>query len=341
MTLTVSPQIRLVALVGALAAAGLAVFMFTMGGAPSDSVDAGVVKTIKPLYGGKKVAAHPTKTAAPTKHVAPVKPTKGSAPARPAAKPTPKPALVSANGLPMALVTALEAHPVIVVALYDPQSRVDGISLAEARAGAAAAQVGFVPLDVLAPAQAGPLAKLLGVLPDPAVLVYRRPGDLVGRFDGFADRDTVAQAATNASPNGLARQVATEAATPVVTRENWARAANRLCATTRANAPGIDPTASRAKLLKWAPGALAWQQRLITQLAGIPLPSRESDRLLASRLLSAARRFHATDSAVFVAIKRNDRTETLRLAGLEVGEAQAANDAARAVGASDCAAFGS
>jgi hypothetical protein len=42
--------------------------------------------------------------------------------------------------------------------------------------------------------------KLLGVLPDPAVLVYRRPGDLVARFDGFADRDTVAQAATNVAP---------------------------------------------------------------------------------------------------------------------------------------------
>ena len=48
----------------------------------------------------------------------------------------------------------------------------------------------------------------LGVLPDPAVLVYRRPGKLVARFDGFADRDTVAQAVINAVPSELARQAA-------------------------------------------------------------------------------------------------------------------------------------
>ena len=34
---------------------------------------------------------------------------------------------------------------------------------------------------------------------DPAVLVLRPPGTLVFRIDGFADRDTVAQAATNAA----------------------------------------------------------------------------------------------------------------------------------------------
>jgi len=56
-----------------------------------------------------------------------------------------------------------------------------------------------VPLDVLRQGQAGPLVRQFGVLPDPAVLVYRRPGDLVARFDGFADRDTVAQAAADAA----------------------------------------------------------------------------------------------------------------------------------------------
>ena len=40
----------------------------------------------------------------------------------------------------------------------------------------------------------------LGVLPDPALLVFRRPGDLVFRVNGFADRATVAQAAVNARP---------------------------------------------------------------------------------------------------------------------------------------------
>jgi hypothetical protein len=203
MTLTVSPQIRLVALVGALAAAGLAVFMFTMGG-PASSAEAGSAPTIKPLYNGRKVPVHPKTTKpiahkpAPTVKPVPAKPAKPHpVPTKPVA---PKAPIVSANGLPLVLVTALEHHSVVVVALYDPQSRVDGISLGEAFAGAAAARAGFVPLNVLDPSQAGPLMKLLGVLPDPAVLVYRRPGDLVARFDGFADRDTVAQAVTNVTP---------------------------------------------------------------------------------------------------------------------------------------------
>ena len=43
------------------------------------------------------------------------------------------------------------------------------------------------------------LNRRYGVLQDPAVLVLRPPGDLIVRIDGFADRDTVAQAAANAS----------------------------------------------------------------------------------------------------------------------------------------------
>ena len=34
-----------------------------------------------------------------------------------------------------------------------------------------------------------------GLLPAPGVLIYRRPGVLVERLDGFTDRDVVAQAA--------------------------------------------------------------------------------------------------------------------------------------------------
>jgi hypothetical protein len=328
MSLNVSPQIRLVALVGALAAAGLGAFMFTTRGAPS-SVDSAALPKIKPLYHGRKVAAHPAppkkQTVAPTRHVAPKTPS--------------KPPVVATNGLPIVLVQALARHPVVVVALYDPQARIDGISLAEAQAGAAVAGAGFVPLNVLDTQQAGPLMKLLGVLPDPAVLVYRRPGDLAARFDGFADRDTVAQAVTNATPNGLARQAATERATPVVTRDAWARRASKVCSRTWANAPRIAATAPRAKFLKWAPGALARQQQLIAQLAALSLPTYESDRLLANRFLTAARRFHATDSALFLAIKRNDSAATLQLLNVEVAEIAQANEAARAVGATGCATF--
>jgi hypothetical protein len=55
-----------------------------------------------------------------------------------------------------------------------------------------------VALNVFAEAQSRPLLELLGTLENPSVLVYRRPNTLFARIGGFADRETVAQAAANA-----------------------------------------------------------------------------------------------------------------------------------------------
>ncbi len=129
--------------------------------------------------------------------------------ARSQAKPTVRkqpPALVAANGLPLPLAKALRTHRVVVVSLFDPQSRTDAISFAEARAGARAAHVGFLGVSVLDNAVAGPLTAVLPagqLLPEPGLLIYRRPNVLVQRIDGFADRDAVAQAAV-ASTSGPA-----------------------------------------------------------------------------------------------------------------------------------------
>jgi hypothetical protein len=103
--------------------------------------------------------------------------------------------------LPQPLQWELAHHKVVVVSLYNPRSDVDAISVAEAHAGAADANVGFLLVDVLDNKVAGILTALLpggGLLPDPGVLVYRAPGQIALRIDGFADRDSVAQAATNA-----------------------------------------------------------------------------------------------------------------------------------------------
>ena len=214
MSVTLSPQIRIVALLGCLAALGIAVFTFTAGRSTGSASEASVAP-IKPLHPVRKPAVHP----APAKHAAPTRATKAPAkhvpakhatvPAHAIPKPRPKqlaspaPAakVAPAPGIPAILARALARHPVVVVALFDPEADLDRISLAEASAGAADAEVGFVPLNVLKQAQAEPLTRAFGVLPDPAVLVYRRgrPAQLVARFDGFADRDTVAQAAANAA----------------------------------------------------------------------------------------------------------------------------------------------
>ncbi len=119
------------------------------------------------------------------------------APVRPLAE-EPKGDPVDANGLPLVLSRALAKNPVTVVALYDPSADLDGMALAEARAGAAEVKAGFLAINVFNEPQVRPLAQLLGVLNSPSVLVYKRPNTLFLRIDGFSDRQTVAQAAANA-----------------------------------------------------------------------------------------------------------------------------------------------
>ena len=147
------------------------------------------------------------------KHTTAAKPTKATV-AKPATKPKPKPVQATpakapekpsaviaalAAGLPAPIANALGKNAIVVVSVYNPYSEVDGIAFAEARAGAQMAKVGFLPLSVLSQAQVGKLTEQLGLLPDPGLLVYARPGTLVARISGFADKETVAQAAQNAA----------------------------------------------------------------------------------------------------------------------------------------------
>jgi hypothetical protein len=120
--------------------------------------------------------------------------------AAPVVKPLEKPKgdPVDANGLPLVLGRALAKHRVTIVALYDPAAALDVMALAEARAGAAAVDAGFLALNIRNEPQVRPLAQLLGVLRSPSILVYERPNTLFIRLDGFTDRETIAQAAVNA-----------------------------------------------------------------------------------------------------------------------------------------------
>ena len=136
---------------------------------------------------------------ATAKAQAPVaKPKPAPAPARPAKPVTPAEPAVSEDGLPRVLSAALADNRVVVVGLHDPDSALDQMSLAEARAGARAAGAGFVAINVFAEAQSRPLVELLGALENPGILVYTRPDVLSTRLSGFADSETVAQAAANA-----------------------------------------------------------------------------------------------------------------------------------------------
>jgi len=197
-TFTLSPPVRYAALLGLLAAVLIGGGM-TMPGRGHSSAAAPHVINRHPF--GTQPKKHVT---APKKHQPAAAARPKAAAAKPAVKKPPRtPAATMAAlaaGLPAPVAAALGKHDVVVVSLFNPYSKVDAIAFAEARAGARLAGTGFVSLDVLSQAQVEKLTEQLGLLPDPGVLIYVRPATLVARISGFADKETVAQAAQNAAP---------------------------------------------------------------------------------------------------------------------------------------------
>ena len=195
MTLTLDTRARVLLVVLFVLAASVAAFMAYRGlhDSSEDSSTAAPLATpaTKAHAPGASAAVKPS---APTRHGAAATHPR-AAPA--AAQPKPKPA-APPNQLPAQIRRALAAHRVVVVALYDPKATIDGAALAEARAGAKLRGVTFVPINVRSRA-VDSLNAHYGAVHDPAVIVLRPPDSVVVRIDGFADRDTVAQAAQNAA----------------------------------------------------------------------------------------------------------------------------------------------
>jgi hypothetical protein len=195
---TVSAPVKIFALAGVLAAVVLGGGMMFLGG----GVEAEPAAIVLPKK-ATAVPALPTKPAAKPKAAA-AKPKAKPVAAKP--KPVQKPAkpvrapLIAANGLPYRVVSTLRRENVVVLALWGSGGKIDRLALDEAAAGAAAAGVGFVPLNVLqSNREAEALTLKLGVvLRAPTVLFFTGSGDLALRLDGFRDRETVAQAALDA-----------------------------------------------------------------------------------------------------------------------------------------------
>jgi hypothetical protein len=170
-----------------LAAAGAALSLFMLSrGAGASTTSADSVAPLPRLVAPKTLAT----AARPAKPAPASKPKANPKPARPKVKLN--------SGLPPALARALTAQPVAVVAFVTPDARLDEMAAKEAAAGARAGGASFVSVDVSKERQARPFAVKLGVLEAPTVLVFKRPGDLFVRLDGFRDLDVVAQAAENA-----------------------------------------------------------------------------------------------------------------------------------------------
>jgi hypothetical protein len=213
-SLSLSPQLRLIVLVGGLAA------MFALGGmffvvrgallsgeieqvpavvhhpkpAPKVVEPTGTQNGTLPLtsHSATETAPHAT---APGLTAPKVTAPKVSAPKASTTIETPG---VAANGLPIVVMRALSKKPVVVVALVVPGGELDRMTVAEARAGAKRAGVGFLAVNILKNAVGRPLAQKPGVIQTPSLVVYRRPATVFVRFEGFTDRATVTQAATSA-----------------------------------------------------------------------------------------------------------------------------------------------
>jgi hypothetical protein len=189
----VTSRLRVTALVGlGVLVLGAGGFLFLGHGSSSSAAPP---HTIKPLHPVNKQAARAKAALAPPKLAM----TKAKAPKR-------RPAVT--NGVPTPLVSALAHHAVVVLALVAPNSNVDRLTLGEAKAGALAANAGFVRINVSNNAQVAALSALVGpsadpqnrLLDAPAVLVFQKPQSLYVRLNGYVDADAIEQAAVNAAP---------------------------------------------------------------------------------------------------------------------------------------------
>jgi hypothetical protein len=129
--------------------------------------------------------------------------TSSQTPATPAA--TPKPAttkVVLLPGLPDKLAGRLRHSNVVVVSVYAGTDAGDRTAVGEARRGAKASGAGFAALNVLDEKIARQVQPFIGTASAPVVLVVKRPGKVVARFNGRVDETVVAQAATNAGARG-------------------------------------------------------------------------------------------------------------------------------------------
>ena len=198
-----SPTVRIFVLVAGLAAVGGLLFMFTAG--RGASVNSTPLPPPSRQASALPSAKSPTKTKALTTKASTTKATAPKATPKttaPKPKATTKPTAVPAappSGFPAAVDAAFRTHEVVVVSLVVPDARVDELAAAEAREGARAAGVGFLALNVLNEGVARALLTKLGGLEDPTLLVLKRPDVVVTKLPGFVDRETVAQAAANAS----------------------------------------------------------------------------------------------------------------------------------------------
>jgi hypothetical protein len=321
---TTNPNLRVLLLVGAIALVGAALATFTLqrrAPATSSSPAPVAAKAARPSAAAtpKPVATRPAvKPAQPRAVVPRVQPVAA------AADPDVRAAL--AAGLPTPGANAFAGRDVVVVTLYDPSSSLDGTSVAEARAGARLARAGFVGVDTRREGATAKLVAKLGVLRTPQTIVYAQPGlAVVTRFDGFADRQTVAQAAVNAAPAAVPADAALAA---------WARGADRLCDRAAAGYASVAPANAR-ELQAVEPRLRRIGRSFLTGLAALPAPAARGGDV--QRLVELERRNVAVREQLVQTAARGDVTVGAMTKAVHRRTSADADALALALGATHCA----
>jgi hypothetical protein len=336
-----NPQLRAIAIAGALAVVAVLLGMWTLNRQQPSATDTPLPPVTHRAPGSPakpvakpavKPAKHVTPVAAkPAKHVKPVaaKPVAAkpvaAKPRAPQVSPFEKAAL--AAGLPKPVARQFAGHEVVVVTLYSPDDDVDRVAEAEARSGAALGGAGFVALDVSKNAQTADLTKLLGVLTAPSSLVFAR-ADIakpVLTLDGFADRQTVAQAAVNADP------------TPggPVAQSAWARKADALCLRTATEFASISGISTPTQLKAATPKAKLLVDRLVAGLEKLPPPpGRAAD---VTRFVGLAKQDATLTFQAAAAAARKDPATVASVTAREAPVAAEASTLAVSLGAASCA----
>jgi hypothetical protein len=186
MAVNLSPFVRLIALLAVLGATFVAGGMFFLNRSADDSA------LVEPLPAQPRA-----ETPMPVSPAAPAAPVTPPAPVEPAPQAKPEP-VIAPNGLPTRLTKRLAANKVVVVSLFVPDAPLDLSARLEAKAGAQAAGAAFVGFNVLNETVGRPLARKLGAVETPAVIVFRRPDEVFAQIEGFADRKIVEQAVSDA-----------------------------------------------------------------------------------------------------------------------------------------------
>jgi len=174
-TTTLSPPIRILALVGVLAVVGVGLLLF-----------------------GRSHASNSDSATPPVSHAKTQLKSLHSSTQGPKTKLNTPAAITLLPGLPSGVGHALRYSKVVVVSLYSNGAPGDRQALAQAHSGASSARVGFAAVNVLDERAAGLVNAFAGPTSTPAVLIVRRPGHIVNRFPGYVDSAVVAQAAQDA-----------------------------------------------------------------------------------------------------------------------------------------------